>query len=327
MDYYNLQEILDSGKIDQSIVDAVKRLKLAIEDVINLQTELEKKLEQIYTSGPIQGDGTQQNPLTVHLPPIIGDMQKSVYDSDDDGIVNDSERLGGKLPNEYATATHTHLVEQITNFTSGVLAIQEIQNAINKAHEHPNKALLDALTNSGDGSQYFGDDGKFHPLPSPGGGDGGGDMTMDVYDSNRNGIVDDAERLGGKLPNEFAPSAHTHTSTQITDFNTAVENNPTVQNLVSAKHTHSNKALLDVLTNSGDGTKALMDNGTYVVVLQTVAVDGTTIAGDGTPGNPLRVIGGGGNDTIDGNDGSTTLDGGDAYSSGTEIIDGGAANG
>lgn len=37
-----------------------------------------------------------------------GDMEKSVYDVDENGIVDDSERLGGKLPEEYAAATHTH---------------------------------------------------------------------------------------------------------------------------------------------------------------------------------------------------------------------------
>lgn len=32
----------------------------------------------------------------------------------------------------------------------------------------------------------------------------GGDMRKTVYDTNKNGIVDDSERLGGKLPSEYA---------------------------------------------------------------------------------------------------------------------------
>lgn len=34
-----------------------------------------------------------------------------------------------------------------------------------------------------------------------------GDMTKTVYDTNRNGIVDDAERLGGHLPEHYAAAA------------------------------------------------------------------------------------------------------------------------
>lgn len=37
-----------------------------------------------------------------------GDMQKSVYDVDGSGVVDNAERLGGKLPEEYADAEHTH---------------------------------------------------------------------------------------------------------------------------------------------------------------------------------------------------------------------------
>ena len=42
------------------------------------------------------------------------------------------------------------------------------------------------------------------------GGDGSGDMLKAVYDSNNNGIVDDAEKLGGKTPDQYASADHTH---------------------------------------------------------------------------------------------------------------------
>lgn len=41
---------------------------------------------------------------------------------------------------------------------------------------------------------------------SKGGAGGDGDMLKSVYDTNDNGIVDDSEKLGGKLPSEFATS-------------------------------------------------------------------------------------------------------------------------
>lgn len=269
---WNLKDILDSGAVDQSIVDAVKRLKLAIEDIQNLQAELDAKLSQIYTSGAITGDGTQSNPLTVNLPSTIGDMKKADYDTNDNGVVDNAERLGGKLPDEYASKAHQHLSADVTDFEESVRRVNYVEEAYNARHNHPNKALLDSLTNSGDGSQYLGDDGNYHPVPE---GGGGGDMFMVVYDVNGDGIVDNSERLGGKLPSEFASATHSHTLSDITDFK--------------------------------------------------VYVDGTTIAGDGTPGNPLRVIGGVGDNTIDGNDNSTTLDGGNATDTGSETIDGGTA--
>lgn len=37
-----------------------------------------------------------------------GDMLKAVYDSNNNGIVDDSEMLGGKTPDQYASAEHTH---------------------------------------------------------------------------------------------------------------------------------------------------------------------------------------------------------------------------
>ena len=42
------------------------------------------------------------------------------------------------------------------------------------------------------------------------GGDGSGDMLKAVYDFNNNGVVDDAEKLGGKTPDQYATADHSH---------------------------------------------------------------------------------------------------------------------
>ena len=39
-------------------------------------------------------------------------------------------------------------------------------------------------------------------------GEGSGDMLKEVYDTNNDGIVDDAERLGGQLPSHYATAAN-----------------------------------------------------------------------------------------------------------------------
>lgn len=296
---WNLKQILDSGQVDQSIVDAVKRLKLAIEDIQNLQAELDAKLSQIATQAPILGNGTPDNPLTINLPPVIGDMTTDVYDPDHDGVVNDSERLGGKTPDQYASASHTHLAAAITNFDAAVSIHPDVKANSDARHEHPNIAVLGIITNSGSSTNYLGQDGLYHPLPEQQ-GDGHTHTNLDLLNSLTD-AGDGSKYLADDGTYKFIP--------------------------VALIHSHGNKAILDIITDTGDGSKALADNGAYVTFLRTVAVDGTTIAGDGTPGNPLRVIGGTPppSDTIDGNDQDTTLDGGNASGTGDETIDGGTA--
>lgn len=55
-----------------------------------------------------------------------GDMMKSVYDTNGDGIVDNSEKLGGQLPEYYAPASHTQSANTITG---GTLAGQVNANA------------------------------------------------------------------------------------------------------------------------------------------------------------------------------------------------------
>lgn len=43
----------------------------------------------------------------------------------------------------------------------------------------------------------------------------GGDMLKSTYDANNNGIVDNSEKLAGHLPEEFAPSAHQHSESDL----------------------------------------------------------------------------------------------------------------
>lgn len=56
---------------------------------------------------------------------------------------------------------------------------------------------------------------------------------------------------------------HAHTSSDITDFDTEVSNNTDVAANTSARHSHTNKTLLDTITDSGGGTQYLSDDGTY----------------------------------------------------------------
>lgn len=95
-----------------------------------------------------------------------GDMTKAVYDSNDDGRVDSAD---------YAEEAN------LANEVAGAPAIE----------------------------QYYGTDSSgtkgFHDLPAGGGGGSGdGDMKKATYDTDNNGIVDNAEAVGGVAESELA---------------------------------------------------------------------------------------------------------------------------
>ena len=96
-----------------------------------------------------------------------GDMLKSIYDANNDGIVDNAAKLGGKAPSEYYGKENPppYPVTSVNGMTGDVVIA---------------------------------------------GGGGTGDMQKGIYDVDGNGIVDNAERLGGKLPEEYADADHEH---------------------------------------------------------------------------------------------------------------------
>lgn len=61
------------------------------------------------------------------------------------------------------------------------------------------------------------------------------------------GKVDDDD---SRLTDARTPTAHTHTASQVTDFDTEVSNNTDVAANTAARHTHANSAVLDATTAS-----------------------------------------------------------------------------
>lgn len=67
----------------------------------------------------------------------IGDMLKSTYDQDGDGIVDDSEKLGGELPSHYATLDSNSKVTA----TQATAAMVDISSSTTLTADHNGKRI------------------------------------------------------------------------------------------------------------------------------------------------------------------------------------------
>lgn len=97
---------------------------------------------------------------------------------------------------------------------------------------------------------------------------GAGDMAKAVYDTNLNGVVDNAEKLDGKLPTEFATSAQgTKADTALQPVTGAVENNIAVFD-ANGKPVDGGKNL----------TQLTLTTSTYAVAFGTIQANGSALA-------------------------------------------------
>jgi hypothetical protein len=110
-----------------------------------------------------------------------GDMNKSVYDQNDNGIVDNAEKLGGSLPSVYDQSAHV---------------------ADASAHVTPDER--DGLDNSPSTINAQNPVASIADIAAS----GGGDMLKATYDTDDNGIVDNSEKLGGQEPSFYDQSAH-----------------------------------------------------------------------------------------------------------------------
>jgi hypothetical protein len=140
-----------------------------------------------------------------------GDMQKAIYDTNDNGIVDYAEGVDwnnvDNTPSTYPPESHTHVEDDISNLDHDAQKIKGI----------PVQEPLPAE----DGYVLFYDDtdGRFEykDVSST-----AGDMNKSTYDTNDNGIVDEAEEVewSGVLskPTTFPPESHTHVEDDITNL-------------------------------------------------------------------------------------------------------------
>ncbi len=176
------------------------------------------------------GTAYERFPATISVTSVNGEVGAVVLDTDDidEGAGNlyyTEARVTARLPDVIndntsvfdkawsSAKSNTHIVDvnnphQVTKADIGLGNVEDTQPADlpisddtqealtplqTDSHTHTNKALLDTVIDTGDGTNYLSDDGTYKAVS----GGSGGDMTKAVYDTNGNGIVDDSELTGG----------------------------------------------------------------------------------------------------------------------------------
>lgn len=111
-------------------------------------------------------------------------------------------------------------------------------------------------------------------------GAGTGDMLKATYDTNNNGIVDNAEKLDGKSASEFAAAVHKHEITDVNGLQAALDDK------INTTYTLSIDGNAIVLTpSSGDAQQITIPIATSSALGLVKIGTGLAIAADGTISN------------------------------------------
>lgn len=99
-----MSEIVEYIKSNKELIDSITTSKVNVSDIVNnLTTNVSNKplsaAQGVALKALIDSINTNMEDLGA------GDMLKSVYDTDGDGIVDNAEKLGGQLPSYYAKAS------------------------------------------------------------------------------------------------------------------------------------------------------------------------------------------------------------------------------
>ncbi|MBA7596047.1 hypothetical protein ES703_07027 [subsurface metagenome] len=202
------------------------------------------------TPGSYAGEGGKyakvhaaENALEFDTPSGGGDMLKSVYDTDDDGIVDNSEKLEGSTKAQvqnHDPKAHTHTESEITDLEHDAVKLQ-------------GRDLDSGAPADGQVVTWEQTTSKWKPKTPA----GGGDMLKSVYDTDDDGIVDNSEKLEGATKaqvQDHDPKAHaaSHQDGGADEISVAGLSGELADLQKPKDHTHQ---------SSGGGTGGKLDHG------------------------------------------------------------------
>lgn len=120
-----------------------------------------------------------------------------------------------------------------------------------------------------------------------------GDMQKATYDTDNDGIVDNAEQLNSQAGSYYLNRTNhsgTQTASTISDFDTEVSNNTDVAANTSARHTHANQTVLDNITASYTTEEQTKLSGIAAGAEVNVNADWNAVSGDAEILNKPTVI-------------------------------------
>ena len=77
-----------------------------------------------------------------------GDMKKSVYDADGDGVVDNAQKLDGKTAAQFAAAQHSHDMSQVSGLSSALMGKADAAHSHEIADVNGRQAALDGKINT-----------------------------------------------------------------------------------------------------------------------------------------------------------------------------------
>lgn len=148
-----INEMYQSGEFDNIVYRSIENLKNDFDKIVNNTNKFQQTINSSFTNtlndiealkSQINTDFTDlENEFNQKFDDLqvnsgLADMQKVVYDTNDNGVVDDSEKLGGRLPEYYAKQQDldsTNLnIETMETTMSGVRnQLTTVQNTANTA--------------------------------------------------------------------------------------------------------------------------------------------------------------------------------------------------
>lgn len=191
-----------------------------------------------------------------------GDMSKSTYDTNNDGIVDNSTLFNSQNASYYLSRSN-HTGTQSAGTISGLASV-----AISGTLASLSDAQISSPTNN-QVLQWNGTKWINATLSA-----GSGDMLKSIYDTNNNGIVDNSTQLNGQSASFYLSRAN-HTGTQAANTITGLANIATTGNYSDLATKPALNNLTDVNAGSPTNGQVLTWNsGTSRWIASTVAGSG-----------------------------------------------------